>query len=118
MVVAKSDPALRWPVLGTYTEAISWLEIQASLGLGRAERRDANLDPYHVLRADRCRSRVAPPLHRRRPARGRARWDVRQDIDTVRQRSEALVLGAATDTLSGQEVLAPDAWTDHLLEFR
>jgi replicative DNA helicase len=44
-------------------------------------------------------------------------WDVRQDIDTVRQRSEALVLGAATDTLSGQEVLAPDAWTDHLLEF-
>jgi replicative DNA helicase len=44
-------------------------------------------------------------------------WDVRQDIETVRQRSEALVLGAATDTLSGQEVLAPDAWTDHLLEF-
>jgi hypothetical protein len=28
-------------------------------------------------------------------------WDVRQDIETVRQRSEALVLGAATDTLSG-----------------
>jgi replicative DNA helicase len=27
-------------------------------------------------------------------------WDVRQDIDTVRQRSEALVLGAATDTLT------------------
>jgi hypothetical protein len=24
------------------------------------------------------------------------------------------VLGAATDTLSGQEVLAPDAWTNHL----
>jgi replicative DNA helicase len=44
-------------------------------------------------------------------------WDVRQDIETVRQRSEALVLGAATDTLSGQEVLAPDTWTDHLLEF-
>jgi replicative DNA helicase len=44
-------------------------------------------------------------------------WDVRQDIDTVRQRSEALVLGAATDTLTGQEILAPDAWTDHLLKF-
>jgi replicative DNA helicase len=44
-------------------------------------------------------------------------WDVRQDVDTVRQRSEALVLGAATDTLSGQEVLAPEAWTDHLIEF-
>jgi replicative DNA helicase len=42
-------------------------------------------------------------------------WDARQDIETVRQRSEALVLGAATDTLSGQEVLAPDTWTDHLL---
>jgi replicative DNA helicase len=44
-------------------------------------------------------------------------WDVRQDIETMRQRSEALVLGAATDTLSCREVLGPEAWTDHLLEF-
>jgi replicative DNA helicase len=44
-------------------------------------------------------------------------WDVRQEIETVRQRSEALVLGAATDTLSGQEVLAPETWTDHLLDY-
>jgi hypothetical protein len=40
-------------------------------------------------------------------------WDVRPDIDTVRQRPEALALGAATDTLSGHEVLGPEAWTDH-----
>jgi replicative DNA helicase len=44
-------------------------------------------------------------------------WDVRQEVETVRQRSEALVLGAATDTLSGQEVLAPEAWTDRLLDY-
>jgi replicative DNA helicase len=44
-------------------------------------------------------------------------WDVRQDIETVRRRSQALVLGAATDTLSGQEVLAPEAWTDRLLDY-
>jgi len=38
-------------------------------------------------------------------------------VDTVRQRSEALILGAATDTLSGQVVLSPPEWTGHLMEY-
>jgi len=44
-------------------------------------------------------------------------WDVRQDVETVRQRSEALILGAATDTLTGQVVLSPPEWTGHLMEY-
>jgi replicative DNA helicase len=44
-------------------------------------------------------------------------WNVRHDVETVRQRSEALILGAATDTLSGQVVLAPTEWTGHLMEY-
>jgi len=43
-------------------------------------------------------------------------WDVRQDVETVRQRPEALILGAATDTLTGQVVLSPPEWTGHLME--
>ncbi len=44
-------------------------------------------------------------------------WDVRQDVETVRQRSEALILGAATHTLTGQVVLAPSEWTGHLMAY-
>jgi replicative DNA helicase len=44
-------------------------------------------------------------------------WDLRRDVETVRQRSEALILGAATDTLVGQVVLAPAEWTDQLLDY-
>jgi len=44
-------------------------------------------------------------------------WDVRQDAETVRQRSEALILGAATDTLIGQVVLSPPEWTGHLMAY-
>jgi hypothetical protein len=39
------------------------------------------------------------------------------DVEHLRQRSEALILGADTDTLSGQVVLAPADWTGHLLEY-
>jgi hypothetical protein len=43
--------------------------------------------------------------------------DVGQEIDGVRQRSMALMLGASNGTLAGQEVLAPETWTDHLLDY-
>src|SRR5262249_11524004 len=43
--------------------------------------------------------------------------DLRHEIDSVRQRSAALMLGASNDTLNGQEVLAPETWTDHLLDY-
>ena len=33
MAVEKLDPALRWPVLSTCSEAMNWLEIQTNLGL-------------------------------------------------------------------------------------
>jgi replicative DNA helicase len=44
-------------------------------------------------------------------------WDLRRDVETVRQRSEALILGAATDTLAGQVVLPPGEWTGQLLDY-
>src|SRR5205823_2734641 len=44
-------------------------------------------------------------------------WDRRRDLETVKQRSEALVLGASSDTLSRRAVLPPSQWTDHLLEY-
>jgi hypothetical protein len=33
MPVEKLEPALRWPVLTAFPEAIPWLEIQSNLGL-------------------------------------------------------------------------------------
>ncbi len=44
-------------------------------------------------------------------------WNRRKDLDTVKQRAEALVLGASSDTLSRRAVLPPSEWTDHLLEY-
>jgi replicative DNA helicase len=44
-------------------------------------------------------------------------WDRRRDLETVKQRAEALVLGASSDTLSRRAVLPPSQWTDHLLEY-
>jgi replicative DNA helicase len=38
-------------------------------------------------------------------------------MDGVRKRSTALMLGASNDTLTGQEVLAPETWTEHLLDY-
>ena len=44
-------------------------------------------------------------------------WNRRKDLDTVKQRAEALVLGASSDTLSRRAVLSPSDWTDRLLEY-
>src|SRR5919199_1302384 len=44
-------------------------------------------------------------------------WDRRRDLETVKQRAEALVLGASSDTLSRRAVLPPSQWTDHLLAY-
>src|SRR5439155_24902370 len=44
-------------------------------------------------------------------------WNRRKDLDSVRQRAEALVLGASTDTLSRRAVLTPSQWTEHLIEY-
>jgi replicative DNA helicase len=44
-------------------------------------------------------------------------WNRRKDLDTVKQRSEALVLGASSDTLSRRAVVPPEEWTEHLLEY-
>src|SRR5438445_10624994 len=44
-------------------------------------------------------------------------WSQRHDLDTVRQRAEALVLGASSDTLSRRAVLPPSEWTDHLIDY-
>jgi replicative DNA helicase len=44
-------------------------------------------------------------------------WNQRKDLDTVRQRAEALVLGASSDTLSRRAVLPPSEWTEHLIEY-
>src|SRR5437867_6161863 len=44
-------------------------------------------------------------------------WNRRKDLDTVRQRAEALVLGASSDTLSRRAVLPPSEWTEHLMDY-
>jgi replicative DNA helicase len=42
-------------------------------------------------------------------------WNRGKDLETVKQRAEALVLGASSDTLSRRAVLAPEQWTEHLM---
>ncbi len=44
-------------------------------------------------------------------------WNRRKDLDTVKQRAEALVLGASSDTLSRRAVLSPSEWTEHLMDY-
>jgi replicative DNA helicase len=44
-------------------------------------------------------------------------WNQRKDIETVRHRAEALVLGASSDTLSRRAVLPASEWTDHLIDY-
>jgi hypothetical protein len=44
-------------------------------------------------------------------------WNQRKDLDTVKQRAEALVLGASSDTLSRRAVLPASEWTEHLIEY-
>jgi replicative DNA helicase len=44
-------------------------------------------------------------------------WNQRRDLDTVKQRAEALVLGASSDTLGWRAALPPADWTDHLMDY-
>ena len=44
-------------------------------------------------------------------------WNRRKDLETVRTRAEALVLGASSDTLSRRAVLPPSEWTTHLMDY-
>jgi replicative DNA helicase len=44
-------------------------------------------------------------------------WNRRKDMNTVKQRAEALVLGASTDTLTRRAVLSPSEWTEHLMDY-
>jgi len=44
-------------------------------------------------------------------------WNQRKDLDTVKQRAEALVLGASSDSPSRRAVVPPSEWTEHLMEY-
>lgn len=44
-------------------------------------------------------------------------WNQRQDLIAVKQRAEALILGASSDTLSRRAVLPPSEWTGHLMDY-
>src|SRR5437660_2511417 len=44
-------------------------------------------------------------------------WDQRRELETVKQRAEALILGASSDTLSRRAVLPREQWTEHLVEY-
>jgi hypothetical protein len=44
-------------------------------------------------------------------------WNRRKDLDTGKQRAQALVLGASSDTLSRRAVLPPSEWTEHLMDY-
>jgi replicative DNA helicase len=44
-------------------------------------------------------------------------WDQRRELDAVKQRAEALILGAASETLSRRAVVPPQEWTEHLIDY-
>jgi replicative DNA helicase len=44
-------------------------------------------------------------------------WNRRKDLDTIKQRAEALVLGASSDTLSRRALLSPSEWTADLMDY-
>jgi len=44
-------------------------------------------------------------------------WNVRLDLETVKQRSEALVLGVSADTLGRKLLFSPSEWAPDLLEY-
>jgi replicative DNA helicase len=44
-------------------------------------------------------------------------WSTCRSLDTVKQRAEALVLGASSDTISRRAVLPPSEWTEHLMDY-
>ena len=44
-------------------------------------------------------------------------WDVRRDLETVKQRAEALVLGAASDTLGRKLLFRPAEWAARLADY-
>ena len=44
-------------------------------------------------------------------------WDVGRELETVRQRAEALILGAASDTVGRKVAFRPEEWTANLLDF-
>jgi replicative DNA helicase len=44
-------------------------------------------------------------------------WNQRRDLDTVKQRAEALVLGASSDTLGRRAALPPSEWTERLMDY-
>jgi replicative DNA helicase len=44
-------------------------------------------------------------------------WNARKELHTVRQRAEALILGASTDTLSRRAMLGASEWTEHLMDY-
>jgi replicative DNA helicase len=44
-------------------------------------------------------------------------WDVGRDLEVVRQHSEALILGAASDTVGRKVAFGPEEWTANLMDF-
>jgi replicative DNA helicase len=44
-------------------------------------------------------------------------WDVRRDLETVKERAEALVLGAASDTLGRKLLFRPAEWAARLADY-
>src|ERR1700674_4359295 len=44
-------------------------------------------------------------------------WNTRLDLETVKQRSEALVLGVAADQLGRKLLFSPSEWAPDLLEY-
>jgi len=44
-------------------------------------------------------------------------WNRRKDLDTVKQRAEALVLGASKRHVETAGVVPPSEWTEHLMEY-
>jgi len=115
MAVEKLDPSVRWPVLTTCPEAVTWLEIQANLGLAprTIEAYARGLADYFAV----CKRERIEPLMAERAEIARYVRDLTQRPSRRGANVVALDsgVGLANATLQ-QRLVAVRLFYDHLME--
>ena len=105
MAVEKADPALRWPVLSTWSEAMSWLEIQTNLGLAprTIEAYARGLADYFAV----CDRDGVDPLTAERAELRRS--PAKEGCQTTYSKAITTSAAAADRLHSGQKILSFDS---------
>ena len=96
---------------GTY-EAAGGLLYLSELNLATPSA--AHIEHYGQIVLERARRRGYISAAQ---AQAELAWNTRLDLETVKQRSEALVLGVAADTLGRKLLFSPSEWAPDLLEY-